>query len=553
MADYAEACATFSIDELARETLSGSLVEGLNACVECCDRWATDGRAALISVAADGARRIVTFAELMAESSRFANLLTARGVGPGDVVAGMLPRTPELVVAILGTWRAGAVYQPLFTAFGPAAIASRIVGPKSSEAKLVLIDQANVAKLEDVPGRPPALVLNGGAPVRSGDGDFAAELAAQTPSFAPIMRKGSDPFILIFTSGTTGSPKGVACPLFALLQFAGFMRDGVDLRASDVYWCLADPGWALGMYSAITAPLLLGHATVLYDGGFSVESTVRVIRQLGVTNLIAAPTVFRMMRAAGEDAIAPIRGQLRAVTSGGEPLNPELNRWAELALASPIHEAYGQTEMGVNVVNHHGARHPARVGSVGLASPGWAFEVLNDELEPVAAGRPGVLAVDRTRSPLFFFGGYWRADTPAFQGDWYLTGDIMQRDADGYLSFVGRNDDLITSAGYRIGPTDIENVLMEHPAVAEAAVIGKPDAERSEVVKAFVVLRAGAAGSADLAEELRLLVRNRLSAHAYPREFAFVADLPKTPSGKVQRFVIRQREVAALERSRASR
>jgi len=354
------------------------------------------------------------------------------------------------------------------------------------------------------------------------------------------MRHGSDPFVIIFTSGTTGKAKGVVCPLSALLQFAVFMRDGLDLRASDTFWCFADPGWALGMYATIIGPLLLGHSTVLYEGPFSVESTVRVVHDLGVTNMVAAPTVFRMMRAAGEAAVASIRGQLRAVTSGGEPLNPELNRWAEAALGCPIHEAYGQTEMGVNVCNHQGLRHEARVGSVGLPSPGFTFAVLDDDLGPVAPGERGVLAVDRERSPLFFFNGYWEADTPAFRDKWYLTGDVMQQADDGYLSFIGRNDDIIASAGYRIGPADVENVLIEHPAVAEAAVIGKPDPERTEIVKAFIVLRGNGTASDDLAEELRLLVRRRLSAHAYPREISFLAELPKTPSGKVQRFVLRQ-------------
>ncbi len=553
MTDHASAYAEFSVATLAREVLQGSLSDGLNACVECCDRWAEGGRVALLALGADGARQEVSFEALRDGAGRVANLLAARGVGPGDVVAGMLPRTPELLAVILGVWRAGAVYQPLFTAFGPAAIASRITGPASSAAKLVVIGAADLGKLEEGPGRPPALVLGASKTLAPGDGDFAAEMAAASPDFAPLMLRGTDPFILIYTSGTTGAPKGVACPLFALLQFAVFLRDGLDLRASDIFWCLADPGWALGLYATLTGPLLLGHATVLYEGPFSVESTVHAIGDLGVTNLIAAPTVFRMLRAAGDEAVAPIRGQLRVISSGGESLSPELNAWSQVALGAPIHEVYGQTEMGVNVCNHHGLDHEARVGSIGLASPGFAFEVLDDRLRPAPRGEPGVLAVDRERSPLFFFAGYWKAPTPSFQGRWYLTGDIMRQDGDGYLAFVGRNDDLITSAGYRIGPTDVENALIAHPAVAEAAVIGKPDAERTEVVKAYVVLKSGGEGSDRLADELRLLVRSRLSAHAYPREIAFVPDLPKTPSGKIQRFLIRRREIEALARDEARR
>ncbi len=453
----------------------------------------------------------------------------------------MLPRIPELLVAVLGTWRIGAVYQPLFTAFGPAAVQSRVVDPGGSNAKLIVVDGANRSKLDEVPNCPPVLTLRRGAAARDGDGDFDSEMAVQSSDCPPVMLGRDDPFIMLFTSGTTGKPKGVVYPLFALLQFAMFMREGLDLRETDIYWCFADPGWALGMIGTLTAPLLMGCTTVLYEGGFTVESTVRVVQQLGVTNMVAAPTVFRVMRAAGLDAVAPMRGRLRAISSGGEPLNPELNRWAAEALGAPIYEFYGQSEMGVNFLNHHGLRHPAKVGSVGVISPGMSCAVLDDALRPVPTGQTGVLAIDRSASPLFFFAGYWKAETPGFQGKWYLTGDVMKQDEDGYFWFTGRNDDIITSAGYRIGPADVENILIEHISVAEAAVVGKPDPERTEIVKAFVVLRGNTEPTDALAEELRQLVRRRLSAHAYPREISFETELPKNPAGKVLRYVLRQR------------
>ena len=453
----------------------------------------------------------------------------------------MLPRAPELLTAILGTWRAGAIYQPLFTAFGPAAIASRIGSDGGSNAKLVVIDAKNRFKLDDVPSCPPLLVLANGQPHRQHDPDFATELASQSPHFDPVMRKLTDPFILIFTSGTTGRPKGVVCPLAALLQFAMFVRDGLDVREDDVFWCFADPGWALGMYATIAGPLLLGRSTTLYEGPFSVASTVNVIAELGVTNLMAAPTVFRMLRAAEPAAIQPMLGKLRRVSGGGEPLNTEINRWSESTLGLPIHEMYGQTEMGVNVCNHHGVAHQARPGSIGLPSPGFEMSILGEDLQPVPPGETGILAIHRQRSPLFFFTGYWQADTPAFRGEWYITGDVVRRDSDGNLYFESRDDDLITSSGYRIGPADIEGSILEHPAVAEVAVIGKPDPERTEIVAAFVVLRTGIEPTPELAEELRQHVRDRYAAHAYPREVEFLAALPKTPSGKVQRFMLRNR------------
>jgi acetyl-CoA synthetase len=537
MRDYHEAYNEFSIAALARDTLAGTLDGGLNACVECCDRWADRGRIALEWVSRDFKREPIGFATLRDDAARFANLLTSHGIGPGDIVAGLLPKVPELLVVILGTWRAGAVYQALFTAFGPDGIQSRVTGATGSGAKLIVTDAINQPKLNDVKDCPPTLVIDRGVNGRS---DFTAALAAQPASFEPVMRKGNDPFIMIYTSGTTGNAKGVAMPLEALLQFAVFMRDGMDVRPDDVFWGFADPGWALGLYAGIAGPLLLGQTVLLYDGSFSVDSTVRMIAELKVTNLLAAPTVFRMLRAAGDAAVAPIAHQLRVITSGGEPVNPEVVQWAERVLHCPIHEAWGQTEMGVTTCNHHGLRHPMKPGSIGTASPGFRFAILDDDLKPLGAGEAGVMAVDRAGSPLFFFDGYWRAETPAIRGNWYLTGDTMYRDDEGYFYFVGRNDDLITSSGYRIGPSDIEGIIIGHPAVAEVAVIGKPDAERTEIVKAFVVLREGHDASDALATELQQLVRSRLAAHAYPREVAFMASLPKTPSGKVQRFVLRR-------------
>ena len=541
MRGYHEAYRSFSLESFAREILSAPLDAELNGYVACCARWADSDRVALRWMGADGQKRNVTYREFDAELARFANVLKARDIGAGDVVAGMLPRIPELLVAVLGTWRIGAVYQPLFTAFGPAAVQSRVVDPGGSDARLIVVDGANRRKLDEVPNCPPVLTLRRGTAAREGDGDFEAEMLVQPADCLPVMRRRDDPFIMLFTSGTTGKPKGVVYPLFSLLQFAMFMRSGLDLREDDIYWCFADPGWALGMIGTLTAPLLLGCTTVMFEGAFSVESTVRVVMELGVTNMVAAPTVFRIMRAAGIEAVAPMRGKLRAITSGGEPLNPELNRWAAEALAAPIHEVYGQSEMGVNFCNHHGLRHEARVGSVGLISPGMSCAVLDDDLYPVAPGQTGVLSIDRSASPLFFFTGYWKAETPGFQGKWYLTGDVMKQDKDGYLYFIGRNDDLITSAGYRIGPADVENILIEHMSVAEAAVVGKPDPERTEIVKAFVVLRGNTEGTEALAEELRQLVRRRLSAHAYPREISFETELPKNPAGKVLRYILRQR------------
>jgi len=262
---------------------------------------------------------------------------------------------------------------------------------------------------------------------------------------------GGDPFVVIFTSGTTGSPKGVRWSLNHLLPIATYMRDAIGLRPEDRYWNVADPGWAYGMAYAIIGPLLLGHATTFHEAGFTVDGMMRALTEGQITNLAAAPTVYRLMMAAGDTVMAPIAGQLRAASSAGEPLNPEIMRWAERVLHVPLKDHYGQTETLITVSNFHGLRHKVKPGSAGLPVPGFSLAVLDEELRPVPPGTQGVLAVHRAKSPLFFFDGYWKAETAAFRGDWYITGDSMQQDADGYFYFIARNDDIITSSGYRIG------------------------------------------------------------------------------------------------------
>ncbi len=541
---YAQAFAEFDIERL-KKSLSGDIDTAINACIECCDRHANGDAVALYWEGKDGKSAVYTFAELKKLSARFANLLQEQGIGPGDRVAGLLPRTPELLIAILGTWRAGAVYQPLFTAFGPKAIEHRF---KTVETKLVVTDTANRSKLDGIAECPPVItVIKSGETLRDGDIDFKAALDRSSPQFAPVMRNGDDPFLMMFTSGTTGLPKGVAVPLKAILSFIVYMRDAIDLRPEDTFWNIADPGWAYGLYYAVTGPLALGCATTFYEGPFTVESTYDLIRRRGITNLAGAPTAYRLLIAAGPEAAASVKGQLRVVSSAGEPLNPEVIRWFAEHLDCPIFDHYGQTETGMTVCNHHRLEHTLHPGSAGFSMPGYRAVVLDDDHNEAPPHRPGILAMDRSQSPLFWFQGYWKQETPAFVGLYYRTGDTVEMHDDGSIAFVGRSDDIITSAGYRIGPFDVESALIEHPAVVEAAVIGKPDPERTEIVKAFVVPAASAKPDEGLAEELQEFVKRRLSAHAYPREIEFVAELPKTPSGKLQRFALRNQETAKIK------
>ena len=544
MRDYAEAARAFDLAQAATAALHGNL-EALNACVECCDRHAGGGKLALIHEDRDGHTERYSFEQLKVQAARFANVLKAQGVSAGDRVAGLMPRTPELLVTILATWRLGAVYQPLFTAFGPKAIEHRL---EQSHARVVVTDSQNRAKLDDVHACPTIITVK----ARVGELDFQQCLERAADDCEPVMRAGNDPFLLMFTSGTTGPAKPLEVPLRAIVAFQGYMRDAIDLRPEDNFWNLADPGWAYGLYYAVTGPLSLGHATTFYDGPFSVESCARVIDKLGITNLAGSPTAYRLLIAAGSAFSAPVKGRLRVVSSAGEPLNPEVIRWFADELGVTIHDHYGQTELGMVLCNHHGLQHPVHLGSAGFAIPGHRIVVLDEQGSELPAGQPGILAVDREQSPLCWFGGYHGLPTKSFVGKYYLSGDTVELNQDGSISFVGRSDDVITTSGYRVGPFDVESALIEHPAVIEAAVIGKPDPERTELIKAFVVLASGVAGNAELEETLRQHVRQRLYAHAYPREIEFVSELPKTPSGKLQRFILRNQEVAKQNAQQAT-
>ncbi|MGE8406741.1 MAG: AMP-binding protein [Pseudomonas sp.] len=546
MRDYGAAARTFNYQHAADAALAGSLT-ALNACVECCDRHVGDDeRTALYWEGRDGQALSYSFNHLQAGAARFANVLKAQGVGPGDRVAGLLPRTVELLITVLATWRLGAVYQPLFTAFGPKAIEHRL---HSSAARVVVTDPGNRAKLDDVEGCPAIICVN--AEPGHGDIDFHSALNAADPQCEPVLLAADAPFLMMFTSGTTGPAKPLQVPLRAIIAFQGYMRDAIDLRPEDNFWNLADPGWAYGLYYAVTGPLALGHATTFFDGPFSVESTCRVIDKYAITNLAGSPTAYRMLIAAGEAFSAPIKGRLRAVSSAGEPLNPEVIRWFADELDVTIHDHYGQTELGMVLCNHHGLEHPVHQGSAGFAIPGHRIVVLDEQHQELPAGQPGILAVDREQSPLCWFGGYHQLPTKAFVGKYYLSGDTVELNQDGSISFVGRSDDVITTSGYRVGPFDVESALIEHPAVIEAAVIGKPDPERTELIKAFVVLGAAHSASDELAEALKQHVRQRLYAHAYPREIEFVSELPKTPSGKLQRFILRNQEIALQQAAQA--
>ncbi len=516
-----------------------------------CDRHPPDAPAYGV-ISPDLSKHVITYGELRRDSETFAAALQARGIGSGDRVATLMGKSREYLVTLMGIWRLGAVHVPLFTAFAPPAIALRLAG---SGAKAIVCDAAQMAKLapgEDMPADPSRLVITTGV---AGDGaeSFDHLMAHAAPGIAAAVMGGDAPLIQIFTSGTTGNPKGVVVPVRALAAFHAYAEFGFDLRPDDIFWCAADPGWAYGLYFGILATFLTGTPGILLEGGFSPETTLAVLAQEGVTNFAAAPTVYRALR--GSDIVPTAPLPLRCASSAGEPLTPEVNDWAEAALGVTVHDHYGQTEAGMLINNHHNpaVRRPVKPGSMGHAMPGWKAVILHaDRDEEVGPNEQGRVAMAIAESPLAWFSGYdgdpaKTAEKFAGGGRWYLTGDTGMVDGDGYFHFSARDDDVIIMAGYRIGPFEVESAMATHEAVAESAVIAVPDEVRGEVIEAFVVLREGHAPSPELARGIQQWVKTRFAAHAYPRAIHFADALPKTPSGKIQRFLLKQQRLRELD------
>lgn len=470
---------------------------------------------AFVCVAADGAIRRLTYGDLGDRSKRLARALQARGVRQGDRIGVLMAKTERLPVVLLALWRLGAVHVPLFTAFAGPAIAQRVRG---AAAVLVVADGDQRDKLRGLD-----------VPVLDADADLESLIADHPPLAGRVTVGGAGLFIQLYTSGTTGTPKAVGVPGFAIGAFLSYFRYGLDVRADDVFWNAADPGWAYGLYYAIVAPMAAGSSNILLAGAFAPEALARTIDELRVTNLAASPTVYRALKKSGATPTRP----LRALSSAGEPLTPDVVAWAPEALGADIRDQWGQTEQGMAIANawHPSLRRPVAPGSMGQALPGF-----------VGGMRGASIALSVTDSPLMWFRGY--VDAPEqtrerFTADarWYLTGDVG-RISDGDFFFSSRDDDVILAAGYRIAPFDIESILASQPAVAEVAVVGRPDEIRGEVVEAFVVL-SEVEDPERVTSRLQTAVREHYGAHAYPRRVHVVRRLPRTPSGKVQRFILR--------------
>ena len=480
----------------------------------------------------------LTFEQLSRQSRRAASFLTDQGIRRGDRVLVMLPRVPQWWVAMLGLTRLGAVPIPGTPLLTPRDIAYRI---KAAGVSAVLTDAAGTQKIGDFAG--VRIAVGPGGPDWT---DFDTGVARASDNFDPPPTLADDPGIIYFTSGTTGPPKMV---LHTQASYGmGHRITGelwLDLHPGDVHWNLSDTGWAKAAWSSFYGPWQMGACVfaAAASGKFDPEAALNILANYPITTWCAPPTALRLI--VRQDLARWRFPHLRHCVSAGEPLNPEVIEAWKRATGHTIYEGYGQTETVVLVGNYKSRGGEVRPGSMGRPSPGFELAVLDANLNPLPDGQDGELAIRvKPHRPLGLFREYWQnADENAarFRGDWYLTGDVARRDRDGYFWFVGRADDVIKSSGYRIGPFEVESALIEHAAVVEAAVVGKPDEARGQIVKAFVVLGKGFTASEALKVELQNHCRGLTAPYKYPREIEFVTELPKTISGKIRRVELRKR------------
>ncbi|HKS89787.1 MAG TPA: acyl-CoA synthetase [Stellaceae bacterium] len=504
----------------------------------CVDRHATGaGRLALVYEAPDGSVARFTFDDLKKLSNCCANALAGLGIRPRDRVGVLLPQRPETAIAHLAIYKLGAVAVPLFVQFGPDALEHRLA---DSGARALVTDAENLARLPTgLPDLKTILIVEGDS---GGHPMFWPTLERAGDEFAPFDTAADDAALIIYTSGTTGKPKGA---LHAHRVLLGHLP-GVELpheffpQPGDFYWTPADWAWIGGLLDVLLPSLYHGVPVLAHRARkFDPEEAFALIGRHGVRNAFLPPTALKMMRPVA-DPRARFGIALRSVASGGEALGDDILDWSRAALGLTVNEFYGQTEANL-LVGNCASLYPVRPGSMGRPIPGHRVAVVSAAGEPVVAGETGIIAVKRP-DPVMFL-GYWNnpeATQAKFAGDWCLTGDVATQDEEGYIRYKGREDDLISSGGYRIGPTDIEDCLMKHWAVLLAAAVGRPDAVRGEIVRAFVVPKPGIAPSPELAEEIRGFVGERLAWYQAPREIVFADELPLTATGKIIRRELRE-------------
>jgi len=513
---------------------------------EAIDRHAGDPKkVAIFYISADGKKEKYTFREMMHLTSRHANMLRKLGVEKGDTVARMLPRCIENYITFMGSWKAGAVDIPVFTAYGPEALAYRV---EKSKAKVLVTDAANRPKVDKIPGGLPGVkivVVPGpnGEGLQDGDYNYWAELSAASREFDTEKMRPDDLVLVHYTSGTTGTPKGAMVNQKGALYMIPYSMYSLDLKKNDMFWGFADPGWSYALFTVGTSVLIAGGSLIVYGGRMDAPSWYQIMGEYEVTNFAAAPTLYRMIMAAGDALAGSYKGKVKArrYTSAGEYLDPKVTVWFQQQLGTSISDQYGLTEIGMVLGNY--PFMPTKPGSMGRPMPGFRVRVADEDGNEVPQGETGIIMVEKND---FFLGSDYLNEHEKWQGcfvkeKWYNTGDMAAKDEEGYFFYRGRNDDVISSSGYRIGPAEVEAAVMKHPSVAEVAAVGKPDPMRTEIVVAFVVLKAGYEPSPRLVEEIQKQVKGAYAAHIYPREIEFVSELPKTESGKILRRELRKR------------
>lgn len=549
LADYEKVAREFSW-EAAKAEVAWFPGGSINAAYSAVDRRAEGPMGAEVALrweSADGEREDYTYRELSRLSNRFANGLDRLGVSRGDRVFIFAPRIPEVLISFLGTLKAGAIAGTLFSAFGPEALGDRL---GDSGASMLVTTVELKSRIDEVRGELPALKwvvvvdrTESGYEPAAGEIRWD-ELMTGSDVYSIRHTDPEDPAFMLYTSGTTGKPKGVVHVHGGIAQQALTARWALDLKPGEPYWCTADHGWVTGICYGILGPLANGAQLIAYEGRFDPEEWYGVLERYRVQVWYTAPTAIRMLMQAGEDL--PRRfdlSSLRCLNSVGEPLNPEAIRWGMRVFGLPFHDTWWQTETGSILIANY-ASMPIKVGSMGRPFPGIVAGIVDDSGRELPAGTLGNLAI-RPGWPAMMRAIWGKPERyrAYFSHGWFITGDKAWRDADGYFWFVGRADDVIKTSGERVGPFEVESALIEHPAVAEAAVIGKPDTLRGEIIKAFVIPVPGREPSPELIKEIQEFVKSRLAGHAYPRELVFVDTLPHTRSGKILRRVLKAREL----------
>ena len=555
--DYGETCRTFSWDRI-REELYGSASPSVNIAHFAVDRHCAGplrDRRALRWLGRDGRVVDITYADLRDQTNRFANVLRRLGIGKGDRVFALMGRIPPLYAAALGTLKNVSVFCPLFSAFGPEPVWQRL---SRGDARILVTTERlyrkTVAGLrERLPELRHILIADAKEHLESNVWALEPLLAEASPEFEIPQTNPDDMALLHFTSGTTGMPKGAIHVHNALLMHFATARYALDFHPSDLFWCTADPGWVTGTSYGIIAPLVHGVRSIIDEGDFDAERWYGILQEQGVTVWYTAPTAIRMlMRLPGQPRSRYDLSRLRLIASVGEPLNPSAVMWGREALGLPIHDNWWQTETGGIMISNYLAME-IRPGSMGKPLPGVEAAIVHRSQEGKAvelarADEEGELAL-RPGWPSMFRGYLHEPERYAkcFIGGWYLTGDLARRDADGYYWFVGRADDIIKTSGHMVGPFEVESALMEHPAVAEAGVIGKPDPTIGELVKAFVVLKPGHTPDEETRLDILGFGRKRLGVAVAPKEIEFKDQIPRTRSGKIMRRLLKARELGLPE------